>query len=97
MLVWRAGAPNGARQAPSLGGPGKIHLFDVQEQLGHHSPAFTLGVYGHLLPRGDRRAVDRLDDTTVRNPDATADQQTVALSHDSGPAPLESPVSNSRH
>jgi integrase len=31
----------------------------VQEQLGHHSPAFTLAVYGHLIPRGDRRAVDR--------------------------------------
>jgi integrase len=39
----------------------------VQEQLGHHSPAFTLAVYGHLLPRGDRRAVDRLDDATERN------------------------------
>lgn len=43
----------------------------VQEQLGHHSPAFTLAVYGHLLPRGDRRAVDRLDDATERNPRAT--------------------------
>lgn len=32
----------------------------VQEQPGHHSPAFTLAVYGHLIPRGDRRAVDRL-------------------------------------
>jgi integrase len=30
----------------------------VQEQLGHHCPAFTLAVYGHLLPRGDRRALD---------------------------------------
>lgn len=43
----------------------------VQQQLGHHSPAFTLKVYGHLLPRGDRRAVDMLDDTTIRNPAAT--------------------------
>ena len=43
----------------------------VQEQLGHHSPAFTLAVYGHLIPRGDRRAVDRLDDATGRNPRAT--------------------------
>ena len=42
----------------------------VQEQLGHHSPAFTLAVYGHLIPRGDRRAVDRLDAPT-RNPRAT--------------------------
>jgi integrase len=44
----------------------------VQQQLGHHSPAFTLRVYGHLLPRGDRRAVDALDDVTIRNPAATA-------------------------
>jgi integrase len=52
----------------------------IQQQLGHHSPAFTLGVYGHLLPRGDRRAVDRLDDdvapeATLRNPPATTDPQ----------------------
>jgi predicted helicase len=39
----------------------------VQQQLGHHSAAFTLRVYGHLLPRGDRRAVDTLDDATIRN------------------------------
>jgi integrase len=43
----------------------------VQQQLGHHSPAFTLKVYGHLLPRGTRRAVDALDDKTIRNPAAT--------------------------
>lgn len=45
----------------------------VQQQLDHRSPAFTLAVYGHLLPRGDRQAVNRLDDATFRNPDATAD------------------------
>jgi integrase len=50
----------------------------VQEQLGHHSPAFTLGVYGHLIPRGDRRAVDRLDDvTTERNPGASDARERV--------------------
>jgi integrase len=43
----------------------------VQQQLGHHSPAFTLKIYGHLLPRGTRRAVDALDDATIRNPHAT--------------------------
>jgi len=37
----------------------------VQHQLGHHSPAFTLSTYGHLIPRGDRRAVDRLDNRDV--------------------------------
>lgn len=46
----------------------------VQQQLGHHSAAFTLKVYGHLMPRGSRRAVDALDDIqtpTNRNPGAT--------------------------
>jgi integrase len=43
----------------------------VQQQLGHHSPAFTLAVYGHFVPRGDRRAVDALDDATGRNLYAT--------------------------
>jgi integrase len=46
-------------------------LIYVQQQLGHHSAGFTLKVYGHLLPRGDRRAVDGLDDATIRNPAAT--------------------------
>jgi integrase len=49
----------------------------VQQQLGHHSPAFTLEVYGHLVPRGDRRAVDRLDDATGRNLYATAPEATT--------------------
>jgi hypothetical protein len=47
----------------------------IQQQLDHHSPAFTLAVQVHLPPRCDRRAVDRLDDATsaatVRNPGAT--------------------------
>jgi integrase len=55
----------------------------VQEQLGHHSPAFTLAVYGHLLPRGDRRAVDRLDDATERNPRATEPTESDSLRNDS--------------
>jgi integrase len=43
----------------------------VQVQLGHHSAAFTLTVYGHFVPRAHHRGVDRLDDVTVRNPAAT--------------------------
>ena len=43
----------------------------VQQQLGHHSAAFTLAVYGHLIPRADHRAVDSLDDVTTPNPAAT--------------------------
>lgn len=37
-------------------------LHYIQEQLGHHSPAFTLSTYGHLLPRDRSGEVDCLDD-----------------------------------
>lgn len=50
----------------------------VKEQLGHHSIQITVDTYGHLVPGGNRQAVDRLDDpqeppshTTIRNPSAT--------------------------
>jgi len=33
----------------------------VSEQLGHSSPAITLRVYTHLIPREGHRAVDGLD------------------------------------
>jgi hypothetical protein len=45
----------------------------VQQKLGHHSSAFTLRAYGHLLPRGTHRAADALDDATIRNAHATED------------------------
>jgi hypothetical protein len=51
-----------------------VPLTYVQHQLGHHSAGFTLKVYGHLLPRADRRAVNALDDAPaapIRNPGAT--------------------------
>ena len=50
----------------------------VQEQLGHHSPAFTLAMYGHVIPRGDRRAVDRLD-AAIRKPRAIGEQSPTSF------------------
>jgi integrase len=51
----------------------------VKEQLGHYSIQITVDTYGHLVPGGNRQAVDRLDDpqdrlpeATIRNPDATS-------------------------
>ena len=35
----------------------------VQQQLGHHSIQVTVDIYGHLVPGGNKRVVDRLDDT----------------------------------
>jgi hypothetical protein len=44
----------------------------VKEQMGHSSIQVTVDVYGHLVPGGNRAAVDRLDD--ARQPDATPAQ-----------------------
>ena len=41
----------------------KESLAYVQQQLGHHSIQVTVDIYGHLVPGGNKRAVDRLDDT----------------------------------
>jgi len=38
----------------------------VRDQLGHHSIQITVDTYGHLVPGGNRQAVDRLDDTKGR-------------------------------
>jgi integrase len=41
----------------------------VRDQLGHHSIQVTVDIYGHLLPGGNKRAVDKLDDRNwERNP-----------------------------
>ena len=34
----------------------------VKDQLGHSSIQITVDTYGHLVPGGNRQAVDRLDD-----------------------------------
>lgn len=33
----------------------------MRDQLGHHSIQITVDTYGHLVPGGNRAAVDRLD------------------------------------
>jgi integrase len=37
-------------------------LVYVKEQMGHASIQITVDIYGHLVPGGNRAAVDRLDD-----------------------------------
>jgi len=54
-------------------------LVYVKQQMGHHSIRVTVDTYGHLVPGGNRAAVDRLD-TPVRNlPGATSATQTQPL------------------
>jgi integrase len=47
----------------------------VKDQMGHHSIRVTVDTYGHLMPGGNKAAVDRLDDAsaaTIRNLSATS-------------------------
>jgi integrase len=37
----------------------------VKEQLGHSSIQITVDCYGHLIPGGNKQAVDRLDEGEV--------------------------------
>jgi len=37
-------------------------LVYVKEQMGHASIQITVDIYGHVVPGGNRAAVDRLDD-----------------------------------
>jgi integrase len=37
----------------------------VKEQMGHSSIQVTVDIYGHLVPDGNRQAVDKLDDAPV--------------------------------
>jgi integrase len=34
----------------------------VKEQMGHSSIKVTVDIYGHLVPGGNRQALDKLDD-----------------------------------
>jgi integrase len=38
----------------------------VKEQMGHHSISVTVDIYGHLVPGGNKQAVDKLD--SIREP-----------------------------
>lgn len=38
------------------------NITDVSRQMGHSSMKVTIDTYGHLIPGGNRDAIDRLDD-----------------------------------
>jgi integrase len=42
----------------------------VRDQLGHHSIQITVDTYGHLVPGGNRAAVNRLDEPAARPSEA---------------------------
>ena len=71
----------------------------VRDQLGHSSIQVTVDVYGHLMPGGNRAAVDRLDDcpagATNRNPGATTSPLSEAkYKATQGNRTLDLPITN---
>jgi integrase len=55
-------------------------LAHVKDQLGHASIQITVDTYGHLVPGGNRAAVDRLDDQSgVRRSATPAPPRAVAV------------------
>jgi hypothetical protein len=53
----------------------------VKEQLGHHSIRETVDTYGHLIPRANRAAVNKLDSPDWRIQAATACNPPTTASH----------------
>jgi len=53
----------------------------IRDQLGHHSIQVTVDIYGHLVPGGNKAAVDRLDDALICNLPATARQNHERQGH----------------
>jgi integrase len=43
----------------------------IKEQMGYSSIRITVDTYGHMIPRTENRAVDRLDDLPARKPGAS--------------------------
>jgi hypothetical protein len=64
--------------------------------MGHHSIQVTVDIYGHLVPEGNREAVDKLDE--VSSPNAVSigpDGPTVSLAQAVGQAEHEKAPENS--
>lgn len=45
----------------------KESLDYVKEQMGHSSINVTVDIYGHLVPGGNRAAVDKLDEESPKD------------------------------
>ena len=57
----------------------------IRDQLGHHSIKVTVDIYGHLVPGGNKEAVDRLDDNTENAPHPHPQKKTRAQAHSLNP------------
>lgn len=68
----------------------------MRDQLGHHSIQITVDTYGHLVPGGNRQAVDKLDDVGAKEAGDFSQSGSKMVAepaeedHFSGSKPLES-------
>ena len=53
----------------------------IKDQLGQSSIQMTVGIYGHLIPSGNRSTVDKLDDMASGESPAESGSKTVAGDH----------------
>jgi integrase len=51
----------------------------IRDQLGHHSIQITVDTYGHLVPGGNRQAVDKLDDFSAKAVETTEQDEQAAV------------------
>ncbi len=54
------------------------NLTYIRDQLGHFSIQMTVDIYGHLVPGGNRQAVDKLDDAPSGESSAESGSKMVA-------------------
>ena len=52
-----------------------VSLAYVKDQLRHSSIQITVDIYGHLVPGGNRQAVDKLDDVAPDQPPVEAEKE----------------------
>ena len=50
--------------------------------LGHHSTQMTVDIYGHLIPKESKSAVNSLDDETIHNQYATTNKESLVTNKD---------------
>jgi len=67
-----------------------VELLHVSQQLGHHSPGFTLSQSAHRSPKERRGEVNRLDTAaTSRNPGATSSSNEIPTETETARNPFE--------
>ena len=64
----------------------------VKEQMGHNSIQVTVDTYGHLIPRGNIKWIDRLDSKTSPRQNATPAQPAVGRQIKKPPQAIEKMV-----